>query len=52
MSKVTSLTKSLYLMMLASLGMLATWFAMMSANSCWFAFTYQPKMPASLIKKD
>lgn len=52
MSKINSLTRDLYMMILASIGAIATWFALIStasSSSFWF---YQVKMPASLIKKD
>lgn len=52
MSKLNSLTKDLYLMILASIGAIATWFALMSTNSCTFYWAYQVKMPESLIKRD
>ena len=52
MTKVSALSKNFYLMMLASIGVLATWFALMSSGSCFGAWFYQPKMPTSLIRKD
>lgn len=52
MTKVSALSRKLYLAMLALMGVLATWFAMMSTSSCTVLFLHQPKMPLSLIKKD
>ena len=52
MTKLSGMSRNFNLAMLASLGVLATWFAMMSTSSCFGFLTYQPKMPMSLIKKD
>ena len=52
MTKIQTLTKTFYLMLLVSIGAIATWFAMMSTGSCLGWWAYQPKMPNSLIEKD
>ena len=52
MSNLTAMTKNLYLMMLASIGVFATWFALMSTSSCSFFWAYQSQIPTSLIKRD
>ncbi len=52
MTNLLTLTRNFYLLMLSSLAVFATWFAMMSSNACWTISFYQPKMPASLIIRD
>ena len=52
MTKLQTLTKTFYLQVLASIGAVAAWFALMSTGSCSGWWIYQPKMPESLVEKD
>lgn len=52
MTNLRVMSRNFIITALASFGMLATWFAMMSTSSCGTFFMYQPKMPTTLIKRD
>lgn len=52
MTKLSAVTEKFYLVVLASIGAMATWFALMSTSSSGIWLPYQPKLPNCLIKRD